>query len=397
MNSINWPVSSAWVFIAQLGEHCSANAEATGSNPVEAPKIFFRGLFSQLLKLRFTAMVTYSFHLYSRSSKSFHSVFHSFHGLMNSINWPAASVWVFIAQLGELCSANAEATGSNPVEAPKIFFRGLFSQLLKLRFTAMVTYSFHLYSRSSKSFHSVFHSFHGLMNSINWPAASVWVFIAQLGEHCSANAEATGSNPVEAPKIFFRGLFSQLLKLRFTAMVTYSFHLYSRSSKSFHSVFHSFHGLMNSINWPAASAWVFIAQLGELCSANAEATGSNPVEAPKIFFRGLFSQLLKLRFTAMVTYSFHLYSRSSKSFHSVFHSFHGLMNSINWPAASVWVFIAQLGEHCSANAEATGSNPVEAPKIFFRGLFSQLLKLRFTAMVTYSFHLYHLRAELRTI
>ena len=26
----------------------------------------------------------------------------------------------------------------------------------------------------------------------------------------------------------------------------------------------------------------------------------------------------------------------------------------------VWVFIAQLGEHCSANAEATGSNPVEA-------------------------------------
>ena len=68
------------------------------------------------------------------------------------------------------------------------------------------------------------------MNSINWPASSVWVFIAQLGEHCSANAEATGSNPVEAPKILFFGLFSQLLKLRFTAMVTYSFHLYSRSS-----------------------------------------------------------------------------------------------------------------------------------------------------------------------
>ena len=152
-------------------------------------------------------MVTYSFHLYSRSSISFHSVFHSFHGLMNSINWPASSVWVFIAQLGEHCSANAEATGSNPVEAPKIFF----SQLLKLRFTAMVTYSFHLYSRSSISFHSVFHSFHGLMNSINWPASSVWVFIAQLGEHCSANAEATGSNPVEAPKIFFSGYFRNCL------------------------------------------------------------------------------------------------------------------------------------------------------------------------------------------
>ena len=75
----------------------------------------------------------------------------------------------------------------------------------------MVTCSFHLYSRSSISFHSVFHSFHGLMNSIKWPASSVWVFIAQLGEHCSANAEATGSNPVEAPKIFFSGYFRNCL------------------------------------------------------------------------------------------------------------------------------------------------------------------------------------------
>ena len=57
----------------------------------------------------------------------------------------------------------------------------------------------------------MFHSFHGLMNSINWPASSVWVFIAQLGEHCSANAEATGSNPVEAPKSFFWGYFRNCL------------------------------------------------------------------------------------------------------------------------------------------------------------------------------------------
>ena len=50
-----------------------------------------------------------------------------------------------------------------------------------------------------------------LMNSINWPAPSIWVFIAQLGEHCSANAEATDSNPVEAPKIFFSGYFRNCL------------------------------------------------------------------------------------------------------------------------------------------------------------------------------------------
>ena len=49
------------------------------------------------------------------------------------------------------------------------------------------------------------------MNSINWPASSIWVFIAQLGEHCSANAEATGSNPVEAPKNFFSGYFRNCL------------------------------------------------------------------------------------------------------------------------------------------------------------------------------------------
>ena len=42
------------------------------------------------------------------------------------------------------------------------------------------------------------------------------------------------------------------------------------------------------------------------------------------------------------------------------------MNSTKWPAPNVWVFIAQLVEHCSANAEAMGSNPVEAPKAFFQ-------------------------------
>ena len=43
----------------------------------------------------------------------------------------------------------------------------------------------------------------------------------------------------------------------------------------------------------------------------------------------------------------------------------GTMNSTNWPAPSVCVFIAQLVEHCSANAEAMGLNPVGAPKTFF--------------------------------
>ena len=41
------------------------------------------------------------------------------------------------------------------------------------------------------------------------------LFMAPLVEHCSANGEATGSNPVEAPKIiFFLGLNSRLLIFR---------------------------------------------------------------------------------------------------------------------------------------------------------------------------------------
>ena len=40
------------------------------------------------------------------------------------------------------------------------------------------------------------------MNSTNWPPPNVWVLIAQLVEHCSANAEAMGSNPVEVPNFF---------------------------------------------------------------------------------------------------------------------------------------------------------------------------------------------------
>ena len=45
----------------------------------------------------------------------------------------------------------------------------------------------------------------------NWPAPGIWVFIAHLGEHCSANAEATSSNPVEAPKNFFSDYFRYCL------------------------------------------------------------------------------------------------------------------------------------------------------------------------------------------
>ena len=54
----------------------------------------------------------------------------------------------------------------------------------------------------------------------------------------------------------------------------------------------------------------------------------------------------------MITPSVHLYVRCS---HIYLIPFTGTMNLINWPAPNEWVFIAQLVEHCSANAEAMGS------------------------------------------
>ena len=105
-----------------------------------------------------------------------------------------------------LLNANSPVTTLRPQELVNFFKRKLCLSVIPLLF-GHKNWNGHIFISfvfpQFTTFHSVFHSFHGLMNSINWPASSVWVFIAQLGEHCSANAEATGSNPVEAPKNFF--------------------------------------------------------------------------------------------------------------------------------------------------------------------------------------------------
>ena len=89
------------------------------------------------------------------------------------------------------------------------------------------------------------------LNEMMW-TASVWVFIAQLVEHCSANAKASGSNPVEAPKnIFFFGLFRNCLNCNSLRWSHIHFICIPAVHMWFHSVFHSFRGLINPINWPA--------------------------------------------------------------------------------------------------------------------------------------------------
>ena len=62
--------------------------------------------------------------------------------------------------------------------------------------------------------------------------AKVWVFIARLVQHCSAKAEATGSNPVEAPKFLF-GIISQLLKLPYNC----DDHIFIPSANTFNVFF----------------------------------------------------------------------------------------------------------------------------------------------------------------
>ena len=68
-------------------------------------------------------------------------------------------------------------------------------------------------------------------------------------------------------------------------------------------------------------------------------------------------------FTATILPSFEIVVPQFTS-SSFYVSFLSRVNSTNWPAPNIWVFIAQLVEHCSVNAEAIGLNPVKVQKFF---------------------------------
>ena len=57
----------------------------------------------------------------------------------------------------------------------------------------------------------MFHSFHGYDQFNKFAGSERMSLHSSVAEHCSANAEAMGSNPVEALKTFF-GLTLRLLK-----------------------------------------------------------------------------------------------------------------------------------------------------------------------------------------
>ena len=66
-----------------------------------------------------------------------------------------------------------------------------------------------------------------------WPAPKVRVFIDQLVEHCSANSEAMGSNPVKVPKLF--RVNKQLLKLQLPKLIEIDILIYFRTSHHLYS------------------------------------------------------------------------------------------------------------------------------------------------------------------
>ena len=175
----------------------------------------------QLLKLPFTAMVTYSFHLYSGLQfTSLHSVFHSFHGLINSINWPAPSVWVFIAQAGRALRPRVQI----PPEAPKnLFLGGLFCNCSNC--DSLRWWHIHFICIPAVHIISFCVSFLSRVDELNKLACSQCMHGSSQLSWKSTAAQTQRpwvQIPLKRKKTFFQTIL-QLLKLLFTAMVTYSF------------------------------------------------------------------------------------------------------------------------------------------------------------------------------
>ena len=134
------------------------------------------------------------------------------------MNQSAPNIWVFIAQLVEHCSANAEAIGLKPVEALN-FFRAKICNCINCNyncddhipispvFLQFKLTSFHVSSLSPviPTVITLSHPCHPVIPTvINCFALNIWVFIAQLLEHCSARI------PVEALNFFRAKICSYL-------------------------------------------------------------------------------------------------------------------------------------------------------------------------------------------
>ena len=91
--------------------------------------------------------------------------------------------------------------------------------------------------------------------------------------------------------------------------------------------------------------------------------GSNPAAVTVKVALGLINLQFKNAITTAMVISSLVWDRYSRSFtpSSFYDSFFSRvkMNSKNCPVPNVWVFIAQLVEPSSTNADVTGTNPAE--------------------------------------
>ena len=112
-----------------LGEHCSANTEATGSNPVEAPKNFFGGYFCNCLNcdsLRWP-------HTHFICIPAVHIILFSvsFLSRVDELNKLASLQCMGLhSSAGRALQRERRGPGSNPFEALKNFFRAIFRNCL---------------------------------------------------------------------------------------------------------------------------------------------------------------------------------------------------------------------------------------------------------------------------
>ena len=93
----------------------------------------------------------------------------------------------------------------------------------------------------------------------------------------------------------------QILKWRYDRCLNCNYHCDDHIIKIRNSPVHiicmcfiPFTFKMNSTNWFAPNAWLFLAKLVQHWGSNAEAIGLNPVEVPKFFFQ-VNLQLFKLQ------------------------------------------------------------------------------------------------------
>ena len=128
---------------------------------------------------------------------SFHSVLHSFHGLLNSINWPPGHCMDLHSSDGRALQRERRGHGFESRWSSEKLFLGHFAHI-------SISFVFLQFT----SFHSVLHSFHGLMNSINRPPGHCMDLHSSDGRALQRERRGHGFESRWSPEKLFSGYFA---------------------------------------------------------------------------------------------------------------------------------------------------------------------------------------------